>query len=179
MRRPLRSSGLIRCAALLALALAGVATSPPTRSQPGEVAQSWLLRTCDLGSDEALARMRAEEDEVDKVLLAAFREGPPAAILEEVAEAARERFALRRRALAAPEAVGLARSDLSRARRVTEREYVERALHSLRLGYRTQALRGLLALRPDIALPLLSREASDPDSPLRGTAARLLEQMQR
>ena len=89
-------------------------------------------------------------------------------------DAARARYTQRRRVLAEPDRWGLSHLDLTRVASVSEGEYIARDVASLRLRYRTQALRGLAVVRPDLARPLLEGEARDARSPLAEIATRLL-----
>jgi hypothetical protein len=154
-----------------------VPTPAASSSQPDseELARRWLLRNCELGVADLLGRMLTLADAVDEILVAAFRRGPPPDLVAKSDRASRARFELRRRSLADPNSVGLSHTDLARVAEISEANYIARERSSFQLRYRAQALRGLLAVRPDRALPLLRREAGDPDSPLRDIAARLLE----
>jgi hypothetical protein len=143
--------------------------------QPEELAQSWLLGDCDLGVADVQERMRKQADAVAELLLVAFRKGPSDALAAKTEQEARARFALRRKVLTEPDVLGLSPIDLARVANVSEADHVARVLDSLRLRYRTQALRGLLQVRPDLALPVLAREANDRESPLREVAVQLLE----
>ena len=181
MRRRTRSPGRCGGAALLLLALVAPtsASSPEpeeVQPHPEELAQSWLLRDCDLGVADVQKRMRKQADAVAELLLVAFREGPPDALAAKTEQEARARFALRRKVLTEPDILGLSHHiDLARVANVSEADHVARVLDSLRLRYRAQALRGLLQVRPDLALPLLAQEANDRDSPLREVAVQLLK----
>jgi hypothetical protein len=170
-----------RCAALLGIALTtapSVSRAQPAAERtpaPKELARSWLLRDCELGAADVEKSMREHEDRLSDLFLAAFHDGPPDALAAGVERNARAHFTLRRRALEHPKPWLPSHVDLGRVAALSEAEYVARELERLRLRYRSQALRGLLVVRPDLARRLLAEQAGDARSPLRDVAARLLE----
>jgi predicted Zn-dependent protease with MMP-like domain len=143
--------------------------------QPEELVEGWLLRDCEVGGADVRKGLRKQADRVVELSLAAFHEGPPKALVARVERAARARFGLRRRALGDPHRWGLSHIDLARVVEISEADYVARELTRFTLRYRTQALRGLLVVRPDLAHPLLAEAAADAGSPLREIADRLRE----
>lgn len=175
MRRPRRRSRLRAGVAWLGIAFAAMSSpfAAHAQSSAREVAESWLLRTCDLEPDAAAA-LRPEAAEVTRLFLEAFRSGPSRRLVDVVRLAARDRFARRARTLATPDAAGLSPRDIERAARVTEEEFVARAVANFVVGYRTQAVRGLVLVQPSLARKLLSSEADDEGSPLRRAARALL-----
>lgn len=170
-RRALRLGALALAA--LGLGAAGAAAQPPAR----ELAERWLLRTCELGSEPLERALRAAPDDVARLLVAAFRSGPSPARVAAIEEAARARFALRQGALARRHGSGLSRADLERAAATTEGEFVARAREAFELGYRTQALRGVVVASPALARTLLEDASQDRTSPLREVALHLLQQL--
>lgn len=180
MRPSCRSLAQSGRAALVGAAL--TAAAAPTWAQPAseallpaqELAESWLLRDCELGVNAVQESLRRQPDRLAELFLAAFRTGPSDDLLARTERASRVRFALRQRVLEEPARWGLSHIDLTRVTNVSEEEYVARDLATLRLRYRTQALRGLVVARPALARPLLQGEARDGRSPLAGIAARLL-----
>jgi hypothetical protein len=144
-------------------------------SQPEELVQSWLLRDCELGAAEIEEGLRRQADRVAALLLAAFHDGPSRALVGRSELAARGRFALRRRALEDPDRLGVPHLNLARVAEISETDYEARERTRFASRYRTQALQGLLVVRPDLASPLLAELAGDADSPLHEIAIRLLE----
>jgi hypothetical protein len=143
-------------------------------TSPEELVESWLQRDCELGGAEARQSLREHGDRVAELSLAAFRSGPAEALRASAARAARARFALRRHALGDLHLWGIRQEDVVRVVNVSEADYVARELDRFALRYRTQALRGLLEVRPDLAGPLLG-QARSADSPLREIVPRLEE----
>lgn len=170
-RRPLALPALAAGALLL------VALGAGAQPSAAELAERWLLRTCDLGSAGLERALLAQSAAVARIFASAFRTGPPPGLVAGVEQAARDRFARRQHTLAEPGGTGLSRDDLDRAAQIGEADFVARAHEAFVLGYRTQALRGLVVVHPDLARALLEDESQDPDSPLQETAARLLARL--
>jgi hypothetical protein len=170
MRRP-RFRSLLP----VAICAAAIWLGPARAESPAqELTLDWLLRSCDLQLDRAVASLQRETTEVTRLLLEAYRSGPPPALIEQVSQAASVRFSRRAVILGRPDGAGLSPQNLERAKKVDREEFVAHAVTRFVIGYRTQALRGLAILEPRLAEDLLSSEASDERSKLRDAARSLL-----
>ena len=143
-------------------------------SQPEELVESWLLQDCELAAADIQEALREQADLVAELFLAAFRKGPSKALVARAEQGAQARFVLRGRALGDPSRWGLSHLNLVRVAEISEADYVARERTRSALRYQTQALRGLLVVRPDLAHPLLAELVGDADSPLHEIAVRLL-----
>jgi hypothetical protein len=150
----------------------GLALAVRAGADPGMPAEEWLLRDCAAGG-AALGELPAD-DATAAVLETAIAEGLPPAVRKQVLAAADARFTRRASALSEHVPEGFPLEAVIRLRETRRGDHAERMLRSAELRYRSRALRGLLLVRPERARVLLSREADDPGSPLRGFAERLL-----
>jgi len=139
-----------------------------------ELARTWLLRNCGIAEEpllEAAVIRRAEE--LTPVFTRAWENGPPEALLAEARDSALKRFERNRAALEG-EGLGLSVDDARRARARTADDFVGRALESLEIGYRSQALRGLYLGGSETGRQLVQQLAGRKDDSVYGATARVL-----
>jgi hypothetical protein len=125
---------------------------PTTPVQPPVAAEAlsstqavfhWLQLTCGLGDEPKLeARLKANRQIAEPILLRAYREGPSSEVMKEFTEAARSRYTTRKATLEAGE-IGLERDDLAAAQEVDEEAFLARARADFESRYRSQAKLGL------------------------------------
>jgi hypothetical protein len=148
--------------------LSGCPWRRPLNADESRVLREWLETTCALGQE---ARLRAEllshAAALEPHLLAAFRDGPPAALLAQAESVAGARY----------DALSAYRA---RHRRPTpppaRPEFVARARAQFDRGYRAAALGGLGVIGSRDGVNLLKKLAGDKSSPDREAAADILDE---
>ncbi len=154
--------------------------SEPITAARRDLAESWLLKSCEVGDAVPLTRDIAQSgDAFVSTFLEAFGRGPTPTAVRDVDETAAARFAQRQAVLLSPGGTGLSAADLDRARRVRRSDYLTQARDEFEWQYRSNALRALGLIGGNEAEALLRGVAADRRSPFAEEATAALELLPR
>lgn len=141
-----------------------------------DVAQTWLLRNCGIDDEPLLELAIARNaEELAPLFLSAWEEGPAQELVREVREGARGRFDRNRATLQDAEGLGLSAEDAERAAARSADDFVDRAVKSFEVGYRSQALRGLYLVGGEEGRQLVEQVAGGEESAFKEIARLVLE----
>lgn len=169
-------------AILVVLLMLAAAVKTPAQGISEEVravAVRWLLSDCGFGSLLEDELRRAASPALEAFFLEALDKGPDSAQMSELEKASARRFEERAQALKRPDALGLSREEIERARKVTREEFIAQEKKDFVLRYQSQAAAGLGLIGGPKARAVLEGIARDEKSPLRSSAQQALEKMQR
>ncbi len=135
------------------------------------LAAAWLLDNCGTTETNRLDdKVRRHGRALEPFFALAARRGPAPALRRDNQAAAAARFEAAQLALASAETFGLDQQTLAELRSQNRQQYLARVARNFDLAYRSQAIKGLGLVGTTTAQDLLQKIASNPDSPLQGTA---------
>lgn len=165
-------------AALIMVSVTTRVTPQPANDQALSVARSWLLDSCDADEVSAVEnQLRAAGPQLEAIFIQAFRNGPDAAFVSDVEQAAIKRYDSRQEYLNSGNNAGLSKEDLDAARSVSREQFVSQAKNDFVLRYKSQALLGLGIVDGEKAQEVLRAAARDENSPLKSTAEQALQKL--
>jgi len=174
-----RSHDSLRATAYLTLMLALQMASMPTlvRAQQSDPVQHWLMTDCEVGEEgqprAALAQLGVQ---AAPALVAAAQNGPDANVIATRNANASSAYDKVQQALAmaGPEGLGLAPSDVRAAQSVTRDQFVAQAINVFVLNYRIHALQGLGVVGGTDAIQVLQQFANSSSADLQAAAKEAL-----
>lgn len=127
----------------------------------------WLQRDCFEGLTQAeVSGLRGLRGNLESALQEAYRQGPPADLVERLRATFAADYDTRMATLEREGARLFSAEDVARLRAVDRQTYVQRRLDQTLLNYRTNAVLGLGVVDAEASRSLLNRIATDRGSPL-------------